>query len=315
MKSGVLILDKPKGMTSYKVVECVKRRLRVKKAGHTGTLDPMATGLVVVCIGNATKLARFLTDADKVYQGRITLGIETDTYDLDGQIVERVPVPADLGIQDIQMIADSFKGAILQVPPAYSAAKHKGVPLYKLARKGVSVNKDPKKVYIYDFQITGFNSPHVDFLVHCSKGTYIRTLAHELGKAIGCKATLSRLRRLRSGFLSVDEAIPVESVLKGEPGKIKEKIMPVELVLSHIPSVVVNNRDALFIQQGRGIGLLKMIDYMKEQLADFTQIKADYLRVMASDGEDGQRLVCIARWPDFNDHRARLEILRVWNPN
>ncbi len=315
MKSGVLILDKPKGMTSYKVVEYVKRRLGIKKAGHTGTLDPMATGLVVVCIGNATKLARFLTDADKVYQGRITLGIETDTYDMDGQIVKRVPVPSDIGIKDIQMIADTFKGVILQVPPAYSAAKYKGVPLYKLARRGMSIKKEPKKVYIYNFQITGFDAPHVDFLVHCSKGTYVRTLAHDLGRAVGCGATLSRLRRLRSGFLSVNEAIPVESVLEREPGEIRGKIMPVELVLSHIPSITVNSRDALFIQQGRGISLLKVMDYMKDQLSDFAQIRADYLRIMAKNSGEGQRLVCMARWPHFDDPRARLEILRVWNPN
>ncbi len=315
MKSGVLILDKPKGMTSFKVVECVKRRLRVKKAGHTGTLDPMATGLLVVCIGNATKIARFLTDADKVYQGRITLGLETDTYDMDGQVIGKSDVPASLTIEDIQAAADRFKGPILQVPPAYSAAKHNGVPLYKLARKGVTVKKEPKTIHIYDLQITAYEPPHFDFLVHCSKGTYVRTLAHDMGKALGCGAVLSGLRRLRSGYLSVDEAISVESVKTKEPKEIQQKIMPVELVLSHIPSIVVNNRDALFIQQGRGLGLIKAVDYLKEQMAEFVSIKADYLRIMTVEPGGRERLVAIAKWPDFKNHRGRLEILRVWNPN
>ncbi|NPA95260.1 MAG: tRNA pseudouridine(55) synthase TruB [Thermodesulfobacteria bacterium] len=315
MKSGVLILDKPKGMTSFKVVECVKRRLRVKKAGHTGTLDPMATGLLVVCIGSATKIARFLTDADKVYQGRITLGIETDTYDMDGEILARSPVPESLTREDVQAAADGFKGPILQVPPAYSAAKHNGVPLYKLARKGVTVKKEPKTVHIYDFQITSYEPPHFDFLVHCSKGTYVRTLAHEMGKALGCGAVLSGLRRLRSGYLSVEEAISVQSIMDREPKEIRQRIMPVELVLSHIPSIVVNNRDALFIQQGRGLGLIKVVDYLQEQMAEFKSIKADYLRVMTIEPGGKERLVAIAKWPDFNDHKGRLEILRVWNPN
>ncbi len=315
MKSGVLILDKPKGMTSFKVVECVKRRLRIKKAGHTGTLDPMATGLVVVCIGSATKIARFLTDADKVYQGRITFGVETDTFDMDGQVISQKDVPAGLTREDIQRVADSFKGEILQVPPAYSAAKHKGVPLYKLARRGVKVKKEPKSVFIYDFTITDFTSPHFDFMVHCSKGTYVRTLAHEMGRALGCGATLSGLRRLRSGLLSVDEAISVEYVMEEEPGEIKERIMPVELVLSHIPAVFVSARDALFIQQGRGMDIPKVLEYMQDQVEDLTKIHSEYLRVMVREGSDRSRLVCIARWPDFTNDKKGLEILRVWNPN
>ncbi len=315
MKDGVLILDKPKGMTSFKVVECVKRRLRVKKAGHTGTLDPMATGLMVVCIGNATKIARFLTDADKVYQGRVTLGMETDTFDMDGNVVSQRDVPSGLTRQDIQGVADSFRGEILQVPPAYSAAKHKGVPLYKLARKGVKVKKEPKVVSIYDFKITDLSLPYFDFLVHCSKGTYVRTLAHEMGRALGCGATLSGLRRLRSGLLSVDEAVSVEYVMDREPREIKERIMPVELVLSHIPAIYVSSRDALFIQQGRGMELLRVVEYMQDQVEGFTQIHSDYLRVMVREGKGKGRLVCIAKWPDFTTDKKGLEILRVWNPN
>ncbi len=315
MKNGVLILDKPEGMTSCKVVECVKRRLGVKKAGHTGTLDPMATGLLVVCIGRATKMARFLTDADKLYQGRMTLGVETETYDMEGAVVSRALVPPRLTMEDVQRAASSFKGIISQVPPAYSAAKYKGVPLYRLARNGITIKKEPKQVSIYDFRVTGFSPPHFDFLVHCSKGTYIRTLAHEMGRVLGCGATLSGLRRLRSGFLSVDEAVPVRHVLEHEPGEIRQRIIPVELVLSHIPAIEVNSEEALLIEQGRGIGLARVMDYMREQLEGSSGIRADYLRIMARDEAGGHRLVCMARWPDFGNNKKGLEILRVWNPN
>ncbi len=314
MKSGVLMLDKPKGITSYKVVERVKRCLKVKKAGHTGTLDPMATGLVVVCIGKATKIARFLTEADKVYQGRITLGVETDTFDTDGKVVSTAKVPASLTLEDIQHVVDSFTGTIYQVPPAYSAAKHKGVPLYKLARRGVSIKKEPKKVCIYRFQITNYDAPHFEFLVHCSKGTYIRSLANDIGRTIGCGATLSGLRRLRSGLLSVEKAIPFQSIEDMDVGKIKDNIMPVELVLSHIPSIIVETKDALYIQQGRGMRLSRVFDYMNEQISGLQSVRSDYLRVMAEDNEGKLRLICIAKWPDFAKD-AKLEILRVWSPN
>ncbi len=314
MKNGILIIDKPKGMTSFKAVEAVRRRLKVKKVGHTGTLDPMATGLLAICLGKATKISRFLTDTDKLYEGSITLGIETDTYDMEGDVVQKKKVPF-LTKEMLDEIASEFIGEQEQSPPAFSAAKHKGVPLYKLARKGIKVKKEPKKIEIFDFQILKYNPPTLFFRVHCSKGTYIRTLAHEFGIKVGCGAVLSSLRRLRSGLLSISEAITIDTLMKEEIHEIKKKIIPVELVLSHIPALVINNKDALSIHYGKRLSLLKILSYMKEQIPEFTSVKSQYLRLMVKDREGKGQLVCISKWPDFNNHKGFLEILRVWNPN
>ncbi len=315
MNNGVLVLDKPKGVTSFKVVELVKRRLKARKVGHTGTLDPMATGLLALCIGRATKIARFLTEADKVYQGSITLGIETDTYDLEGTVIEKKGVPEGLTLDSLNELASGFSGRISQVPPAYSATKHKGVPLYKLARRGINIRKQPKTVEIYDFDVLKYEPPVLEFVVHCSKGTYIRSLAHDFGRRLGCGATLSGLRRIRSGFLSINNAISLDKLMQKAPEEIRGEIMPVELVLSHIPGILVNNKDATSIAQGRGLGLARVLGYLQDQLPDFSRIESRYLRLMVRDKSDGIDLVCIARWPRFVNPDGQLEILRVWNPN
>ncbi len=315
MNNGVLILDKPKGMTSFKVVEVVKKRLKAKKVGHTGTLDPMATGLLTLCVGRATKIAQFLTDADKVYQGSITLGIETDSYDMEGTIIEERKVPEGLTLERLNKLAKEFLGKIPQVPPVYSAAKHKGVPLYKLARRGIRIKKEPKIVEIYDFNILKYEPPVLEFIVHCSKGTYIRSLAHDFGKRLGCGGTLSDLRRIRSGFLSVNNAISLDKLMEKGPEEIKGKMMPVELVLSHIPGILINNKDAISIAKGRGLSLVKVLGYMQEQLPDFSKVESKYLRLMVRNRSDRVDLVCIARWPRFDNPNEQLEILRVWNPN
>ncbi len=319
MNSGIILIDKPLGISSFQAVNKVRRKAGIKKAGHTGTLDPMATGLLTVCLGRATRMARFLTDARKTYQGTITLGVETDSFDAHGKITSKGQVPKGLGLEELQRLALEFVGTIEQSPPAFSAAKHKGVPLYKLARKGITIQKEPRQIEVYRFSIDAYDPPHLSFIIECSKGTYIRSLAHDLGRRLGCGAHLSSLRRTKNGHLSVDQAVGLEFFLNASHGPGLERwILPVEFVLSHIPAIVVEPEQALAIQHGQGMSLEAALDYLDEQKPRLDTSNPRYMRILTT-GEDGSyRLVCMASWPvrpcDVSDD-DRLEILRVWNPN
>ncbi len=318
MNSGIILIDKPAGISSFQAVSKVRKKAGIKKAGHTGTLDPMATGLLTVCIGRATRMARFLTDARKTYKGTITLGLETDTFDAMGKVVAQRVVPA-LDMVELQRAANEFTGRIEQAPPAFSAAKFKGRPLYKLARKGVKVQKEPRQIEVYRFRIDSYDPPMLAFTIDCSKGTYIRSLAHDLGRLLGCGAHLSSLRRTRNGALTVDEAVALDDFLSAShTTQINGWILPVELVLSHIPAIFVDARQALFIQHGQGMYLTDALKCLDEQVPEYQAVKSRYMRILTR-GDNGQtRLVCMARWPvasrtvEAND---KIEILRVWNPN
>jgi len=180
--NGILVIDKPPGMTSFQVVRMTRRLLNVKKIGHTGTLDPLATGILTLCIGKATKLADKLMQGHKRYEGVMQLGKETTTYDKDGEIVAEKPVPEDLTTESLQCIADTFVGKNLQVPPAFSAVKYRGQPLYKLARKGIFVQKEAREIEIFSFIVNSWDPPFMAFSLHCTKGTYVRTLVHDFGQ-------------------------------------------------------------------------------------------------------------------------------------
>lgn len=208
--NGVFIIDKPSGITSFQVVKRVKNLTRAKKVGHTGTLDPIATGVLPLCLGRATKLSDFIMKGDKIYKGVMCLGVSTDTYDSEGSVTEQKEIPHDLDLQMIREMAKRFKGRILQSPPPFSAAKLNGKPLYELARKGVLVHKEPKEVEIFSFEILDYKRPDVYFSIHCGKGTYVRSIVHELGNLLGCHAHLSSLRRVKSGPFVIDDAIPLD---------------------------------------------------------------------------------------------------------
>ena len=222
---GALLVDKPAGLTSHDVVDRLRRHLGIKKVGHCGTLDPMATGLLVIVLGKATKLSEELMSSDKVYAGRIRFGETTNTYDAEGEMVASLPVPP-LTIEALNEQAAGFVGDLMQPPPMVSAVKVKGVPLYKLARKGLEVEREARLVHVYSFRFTAYAEPVGDFRLACTKGTYVRSIAHDLGGRIGCGAHLAALRRLESGRFSVDEATPLVTLLDTEPAALEAKVIP-----------------------------------------------------------------------------------------
>jgi tRNA pseudouridine55 synthase len=206
--SGVLLIDKAPDMTSHDVVAIARRALDTKKIGHCGTLDPMATGLLMLVIGRATKIQDLLMSEDKEYVGTMTLGASTSTQDRQGEVLESKPVPA-FSDEEIRAAFEAFTGDFEQIPPMVSAIKKDGVPLYKLARKGVVIERDPRPVRVTGSQVTRIELPEVDFIVKCSKGFYVRTYAHDIGERLGCGGHLSALRRTRSGKFTLDRAVTV----------------------------------------------------------------------------------------------------------
>lgn len=201
--NGVLLVDKGQDMTSHDVVAVARRCLGMKKIGHCGTLDPMATGMLILVIGNGTKLSDLLMSEDKEYTGTLTLGSTTNTQDAEGEILEQKPVP-EFAKEEINAAFDAFRGDFYQIPPMVSAVKIGGVPLYKLARQGKEVVREPRFVRVYNSEITRIELPEVDFRIVCSKGFYVRTYAHEIGQKLGCGAHLSALRRTRSGHFTLE---------------------------------------------------------------------------------------------------------------
>jgi len=223
---GVLLVDKAEGMTSHDVVALVRRKLDMRKIGHCGTLDPIATGLLLLTLGRGTKVQDLLMSEDKEYVGTLTLGIITDTQDRQGEVVEKRPVPA-LTEEKIRAAFEKFRGDFYQMPPMVSAKKHGGIPLYKLARQGKTVEREPRLVHVYRYSVDQIGLPEIDFSVLCSKGFYVRTYAHDIGEALGCGAHLKCLRRTKSGRFTVDQAISVDTI----------KNAPWEEIMKHILSL------------------------------------------------------------------------------
>lgn len=228
---GVLLLDKPAGLTSFGLVDRVRRWSKAKKVGHTGTLDPFATGLLVLCLGKATRLAYYITAWDKEYEGTICLGKETDTDDATGEVILEGDV-AGVSAEDVERALERFRGEIQQLPPRFSAKKLAGVPSYKKARRGESVDLQPATVQIHELELKEVEIPLIRFRARCSKGTYMRSLARDLGKVLGCGAHLAELRRVAVGHLRVEEALKWEELrsLRGEA--LMAKMWPMERVLS-----------------------------------------------------------------------------------
>lgn len=207
--NGILLIDKPKKFTSHDVVDFIRKKFKISKVGHCGTLDPIATGILVILLGNATKLASKYLNDDKKYLCTMKLGISTDTQDAEGKIIAKRPLE-DITAEKIRRVAEFFKGEIEQIPPMVSAKHYKGIRLYKLARKGLVVKRSPNKICIYKIKILSIKIPYVEFIMESSKGTYIRTLCHDIGERLGCGAHMHALRRLASGDFKVENAHTLE---------------------------------------------------------------------------------------------------------
>ncbi|MBL7071250.1 MAG: tRNA pseudouridine(55) synthase TruB [Candidatus Omnitrophica bacterium] len=222
--SGIIIIDKPKGLTSHDVVDIVRRVFRMKRVGHAGTLDPIATGVLVILLGRATKRSNMLSGADKEYSAMLKLGVSTDSADAYGKVTKTSRLNS-LDAESVEKAVLSFKGEIEQVPPMFSAVKYKGKRLYKLARKGVTVERKARKVTIKNISISEIGLPDVSLDVVCTKGTYIRQLCADIGEKLGCGAHMTELRRTRSGDFNISEAVSIDSLKKasgsgGEPAKL-----------------------------------------------------------------------------------------------
>ena len=222
---GAILIDKPSGPTSHDVVDAIRRKFGIKKVGHCGTLDPNATGLLVIVLGRGTKLSEKLMGDDKVYEGTMKFGETTNSYDCDGEIIETKPVPP-LTAEQLNTLVETCVGDQMQMPPMVSAIKMNGVPLYKLARKGIEVVREPRLIHIYTYRFTDYTAPFGRFRVACTKGTYVRSLAHDLGQKIGCGAHLTELRRAVSGKFDVADAIPLEDVVKLSQAELEQRVIP-----------------------------------------------------------------------------------------
>lgn len=223
---GALLVDKPAGPTSHDVVDAIRDQFRLKKVGHAGTLDPNATGLLILLLGRGTKLSERLMGTDKIYEGTMRLGISTGSYDADGDVTMTRPVP-ELSVAQLNEAAASFVGDQMQTPPMVSAIKKDGVPLYKLARKGVEIEREPRFIHVYSFKFSAYSAPDADFRVACTKGTYVRSLAHDLGEKLGCGAHLRTLRRTASGTLNVADALPFEDLHQMDAAALQTRVIPI----------------------------------------------------------------------------------------
>ncbi|WPB79850.1 tRNA pseudouridine(55) synthase TruB [Archangium violaceum] len=286
---GVLVIDKPKGPTSFDVVRQVRGLLKVKKVGHTGTLDPMATGVLPLCLGEATKVAGFITEGDKAYDAVVRLGAETDTQDAEGKVVAEAPVPA-LTSALLEDVLGRFRGSFDQMPPMYSAVKVGGKRLYELARAGEEVERASRHVTVYELVLRDFSANQLRLSVRCSKGFFVRTLAYDIGRALGCGAHLEALRRTHSGPFTLAHALPLADVaeLLREPSVLAKRLLPVSEALTDLPAVRVSAADAVRVSHGVPVeapahpGRVRVVDPSDALLAvaEVVRGRLRYLRVL-----------------------------------
>jgi tRNA pseudouridine55 synthase len=249
---GIIVVDKPGGMTSHDVVACVRRWSGIRRVGHAGTLDPLATGVLVLCLGQATRLSEYLMASPKQYRATILLGVETDTYDREGKVVRRSPV--NVSRAQVEAALAEFVGRIAQVPPIYSALKRAGTPLYRLARQGREVERQARPVEIYALQLVDWSPPQLTIEVTCSPGTYIRSLAHDLGQRLGCGAHLTALTRLASGEFRLDQAVTLDELSAAfAEGTWQRYLLPMDTALQGLPALHLDARQAARIRRGMAL--------------------------------------------------------------
>lgn len=292
--TGVLLVDKPAGPTSHDIVQRIRRVAGLRKVGHTGTLDPAATGLLALCLGRATRLAEFLTGMDKTYEGVLRLGITTSSHDLEGEVLEERPVPT-LGTKELETAFSVFTGNILQKPPMLSAVKVDGERLYKRARRGEHIDRPARPVTIYEFSLTAFDGRDVQFRLRCSSGTYARVLCADVGQRLGCGGTLAALRRVAVGDHHVNDAAMLDSLDSAEA--IRARLLPLERALS-LPEVKLLDGARERVRHGHSFGT--------EVIAGEYPSQSGWVQVKASSGE----LLALAEVHE-NAHGVRIQPRRV----
>ena len=309
MMDGVIVIDKPAGKTSHDVVSEVKKILGVKKAGHTGTLDPMVTGVLPVCLNEATKLARLLTGANKEYLATMLLGVKTDTLDIEGKIIGQSD--KFVSTEEIRAVMLQMIGEIKQIPPAYSAVKYCGKPLYKYARSGVILDMKPRDVTIYNIVIEDISFPRVTFRVVCSKGTYIRTLCSDIGDMLGVGACLYSLRRLKSGIFLEEMAVCLSDYVSNDhKNKLSEKILPMTELLPLLCSIELEDDSAAKLRNGwqPSVEMMKAHDLPLLKAGDMVKfISRGYLLAVA------EMLAPVNKFPEFDGKMQVAKIVRVFN--
>ncbi|MBP6086790.1 MAG: tRNA pseudouridine(55) synthase TruB [Pelolinea sp.] len=271
--SGVLVVDKPVGLSSHQVVQIIRQGTHIKRAGHTGTLDPRASGVLVVLVGPAVRLSEYLSAEDKRYQATIKLGEKTDTYDTDGVVTGTSEI--SISLEEFEAALQDFIGEIEQVPPPYSAIKVKGKPAYDLARRGEKVELEPRTIQVHSLEVLEWNPPEVVVDVHCSSGTYIRSLAHDIGEKLGCGATLTALRRTKSGRFTLKDAQPLGKITEAfENNSWYRYLIPAAEALSEWPSITLSNEEVDLVKHGHRIpgreskeGLVRAITEQGELVA------------------------------------------------
>jgi tRNA pseudouridine55 synthase len=248
---GVLLLDKPLGYSSNQALQKVKWLFQAAKAGHTGTLDPLATGVLPICLGEATKFAQYLTDADKTYIARVQFGVTTTTGDAEGKVLARKPVTFNQA--QLLAVLQQFEGVIEQVPPMYSALKHEGKALYTYAREGVEIERQPRSVHIREITLKTYAEGIAEISVTCSKGTYIRTLAEDIGHALSCGAHLLALRRIATASYDIAQTISLEALEQLNTEQRDQQLLPVDSAIEAIPKIILNADAAYYLMQGQPV--------------------------------------------------------------
>lgn len=269
---GIIAIDKPEGYTSFDIVAIVRKYIKQKKVGHTGTLDPMATGVLPILIGQATKVIPYMTDETKEYIAKFKLGLTSDTLDITGKLSDQKESSASF--QDVLGVLERFKGEIEQVPPMYSAVSKDGVKLYKLARQGIEIQREARKVTVHDIKLRSFDEEKQcgEFFVSCSKGTYVRTLCDDMGDSLGCGAVMSGLRRIKACSFSIDQCISLEDfkdLVKRD--LLDEKILPIDSLLTSYPKVCVTSKQASRFLNGGKLSVDRLSDV--ENLQDQTLLR------------------------------------------
>lgn len=297
--NGIFNILKPKGISSHKAVSEVRNILNIPKAGHAGTLDPSASGVLLVCIGQATKIVEFLVGMKKHYQGEMILGISTDTQDTEGKIIQKREVRTDIDEKRIKDIFQKYEGTISQIPPMFSAAHYQGKRLYHLARKGIEVKRNPKKVKIYQFNLINFDhklNPIVKFEVICSKGTYIRTLCDDIGNELGCGAHLSNLVRKRIGKFCIEDSLNLEE-LKKNKALGKKCLISIDSALEGLNKITVKSEATKTVLNGGAIsseqivGITEMIKTRKNDFVKIFDVKGNLLSIATSVEENRKDII------------------------